>query len=195
MKRKTAVIIGVLLFSSALTGCVGNILTGATLFYDRHTLYKQAGDFQLGANVGRTLYKDTTFKCDHCAIDYAVFNGDILLAGHVPNRALKQEAERRVKQLSGYRRLFVQISLEQAPRDTLEDSWITAKIRSGILADSDINPKKFKVITSDQIVYLMGDVLPEQARKVILIARETSGVRRVVKLFKYFHLSDQPDQN
>ncbi|WP_133130177.1 BON domain-containing protein [Legionella yabuuchiae] len=191
MNRKAGIVILVLLACVALTGCITNILTGATLIYDRHNLYKQASDFQLGANVGRALYKDTTFKCDYCAIDYAAFNGDILLAGHVPSHALKEEAERRVKKIVGYRRLFVQMSIQKAPRDTFEDSWITAKIRSSIIADSEINPKKFKVVTSDQIVYLMGDVIPEQAKKVILIARKTFGVRRVVKLFKYYHLSDQ----
>jgi len=42
------------------------------------------------------------------------------------------------------------------------------------------------VVTSDRIVYLMGDVRKEQAEKVINIARFTSGVEWVVKMLKYF---------
>ncbi len=74
----------------------------------------------------------------------------------------------------------------------MEDNWITTKIRSKILADSTIDPNDFKVVTADQIVYLMGDVIPEQAAKVIHIARTCTGVKRVVKLFKYYNLSDKP---
>ena len=72
----------------------------------------------------------------------------------------------------------------------MKDSLITAKIRSQIVADSEINPRAFKVVTSDGVVYLMGDVIPTQADWVVEIARNTAGVLTVVKLFKYYQLSD-----
>jgi hypothetical protein len=34
----------------------------------------------------------------------------------------------------------------------------------------------------------MGDVIPEQAEKVVMFAREWSEVKRVVKLFQYYQL-------
>jgi osmotically-inducible protein OsmY len=179
-----------LLACTALTGCVGGFFTGATLVYDRHSIYKKAGDFQLSANAGRAIYKDPTFKCKCCVIDIAVFNGDILIAGHVPSRALRTEIEKRISNLSGYRRVFIQVAVEKKLSNAIEDSWITTKIRSGILADSSIDPKAFKIVTADSIVYLMGDVMPAQAKKVIYIARTTTGVRRVVKLLKYYRLSE-----
>ncbi|WP_025386715.1 BON domain-containing protein [Legionella oakridgensis] len=182
------------LITILLPGCLSSIWTGATLIYDRHNVYKQASDFQLTANASRALYGngDKVFKCPDCSIDLAVFNGDILLTGHVPTMALRNEAQKRMMALSGYRRLFNQLSIRQRHDSLLQDSWITAKIRSQILADASINPKEFKIITTDQVVYLMGDVIPSQASRVILIARKTAGVKRVVKLFKYYNLSDQP---
>lgn len=192
MKQRTAIAFLLLIACLGLSSCVSSfITTGATLIYDRHSVYKQVNDFQLGANAGRALYRDNSFKCDYCAIDIAAFNGDLLLAGHVPSKALRKEAEERIARLSGYRRVFIQLSIKQEARNTVEDTWITTKIRSSIIADSEINPKKFKVITADSIVYLMGDVVPEQAKKVIRIARSTDDVKRVVKLFKYYHLSDK----
>ncbi len=186
-------LIGLLLTgcSFLLSGCLTGVWTGASLIYDRHIVYKKISDFQLGANARRILYKDKTFKCTQCAIDVAVFNGDILLAGHVPNAALRQEAQARISSLSGYRRLFNQISISQTENSALQDGWITAKINGQILADAKINPNEFKVVTSDNIVYLMGDVIPAQALRVIAIARRCEGVKRVVKLFKYYHLSDK----
>lgn len=178
-----------------LSSCLSSIWTGATLIYDRHEIYKKISDFQLGANARRALYKNETFKCAECAIDLAVFNGDILLAGHVPSAALRQEAQTRVVSVSGYRRLFNQLSISPTENSALQDGWISAKINSQILADAKINPNEFKVMTADRIVYLMGDVIPAQAHRVIKIARKTAGVKRVVKLFQYYHLSNKATEH
>lgn len=175
-----------------LTACITDVWTGVSLAYDRHNLYKKLSDYQLAANASRALYKDQTFKQADVSIDLAVFNGDILLVGTVPTEALREEAQTRITALTGYRRFFNQLAItHHLTNDGLEDTWITAKIRSGIFADSDIDPHQFKVITSQQIVYLMGDVIPEEANKVIQMARDCEGVKRVVKLFKYYNLSDK----
>ncbi len=177
-----------------LSGCLSNVWTGANLVYDRHATYHKLTDFQMGANANRALYKDREFKQDGIFLELAVFNRDILLTGIVPTEALRNEACDRVKAATpGRRRLFNQVAVgTPGPDFSVQDAWITAKIRSRIVADADIDPEAFKIVTSDRIVYLMGDVIPEQANKVILFARESEGVRRVVKLFKYYNLSDQP---
>lgn len=173
-------------------GCISNVWTGATLVYDRHNIYKKIDDFQLAANTSRALYEDQVFKCVECSIDVATFNGDILFAGSVPTDKLRQEAQTRITALRGYRRIFNQLAIHPFTNTTLQDDWITAKIRSQIFADAAINPHDFKVVTSDRIVYLMGDVIPLEATRVINIARACAGVKRVVKLFKYYNLSDRP---
>lgn len=178
-----------------LTGCLGTLWTGATLIYDRHNTYKKINDFNLAAKANHALYKDNLFKCDICVLDIAVFNGDILISGHVPSEQLRKEAFTRLEAVGGHRRIFNQLSISDVTNDTVEDTWITGKIRSLIVADAGINPNLFKIVTSDRIVYLMGDVWKEQADKVIQIAREATGVRRVVTLFKYYTLIDPSPQN
>ena len=191
--RKQAFITTLLVLSClSLSGCLTSLWTGASLVYDRHGVYKKISDFQLGANASRELYKDAQFKGGNTMIDLATFNGDILLAGHVPTQALREEAQARIARQPGSRRIFNQLSVGPAVDSSVEDSWITTKIRSGILADADISPDQFKIVTTDRIVYIMGDVIPAQATKVIYIARNCTGVRRVVKLLKYYNLSDKP---
>ena len=190
MKKISRILI-ILGMLSLMTGCFGTVVTGMGMVYDRHNIYKKISDFQLGADVRRALYKDKTLKCKNCYIDIETFNQDLLVAGHVPTQRLREVAEKRVKTVTGFRRVFIHLSVNKERSPSLEDSWITAKIRSGILADASINPKKFLVTTSDGVVYLMGDVQPVQAKKVIQIARTTSGVRRVVKMFRYYHLTNQ----
>lgn len=179
--------------TACLTGCITNVWTGVSLVYDRHNIYKKLSDYQLAANASRALYKDKMFKRADCSIDLAIINGDILLAGHVPTDILRQEAFQRITDLCGYRRIFNQLAIGQIANDSLQDDWITAKIRSQIFTDAAIDPHQFKVVTSERIVYLMGDVIPTEANRVIHIARSCSGVKRVVKLFKYYNLSDHPD--
>jgi len=175
----------------ALSGCITDIWTGASLIYDRHHVYKQLSDYQLGFRASHMLSKDQ-FYCTNCSIDIAVFNGDILLAGQVPTEALRKEAVDRMEALPKHRRVFNQLSVSTAENDTLQDGWITTKIRSLIFADSDIDPHQFKIVTSHRIVYLMGNALPKEADKVIDIARKCEGVIRVVTLFRYCHFSDKP---
>ena len=179
------------MLSLLLTSCITDIWTGATVVYDRHNIYKKVSDFKLAADANRALYKDQVFKRADCSLDLAVINGDMLLVGHVPTDALRQEAQSRVAVVRGYRRFFNQLAVGQPADHTLQDDWITTKIRSLIFADSNIDPHVFKVVTSDQIVYLMGDVIPAEAAHVVRIARSCAGVKRVVKLFKYYHLDDK----
>lgn len=183
----------VILCSLALPGCFSELWTGANLVYDRHNTYIKLNDFQMNAQANRLLYHDKTFKCDGCAIEIAVFNRDILLVGRVPSDALRKEAYERIKTIPNKRRFFKQLTVRTTPpADPIKDSWITTKIRGLIFADADINPGQFKIVTSEQIVYVMGDVVPKQAETVIGFARSCEGVTRVVTLLQYYNLSDKP---
>lgn len=186
--RYTGILL-IMILNGLLSGCLGlsGAWTGASLIYDRHGLYKKMTDYQLVAEANRALYHDGEFKHYGCSIDVAALNGDLLLVGHVPTEMLRDEAYQRVARKGGYRRIFNQIAVGYFADNTAEDAWITAKIRSQIVSDSDIDPHQFKVITFDRAVYLMGDAFPEDAKRVVDIARQTSEVIRVVKLFKYFH--------
>jgi osmotically-inducible protein OsmY len=175
-----------------LSACVSEVWTGANLIYDRHKLYKQWDDFQLDAAVHRALYHDKRFKQPGTVLDIGVLNGDVLVAGHVSQRDLWQEGRQRIIAIKGIRRFFYQVGMGSDKGSTLRDDWITTKIRSWIVADATIDPHVFKVMTVERVVYLMGDVIPSQARRVIQMARQCQGVRKVVVLFKYYHLSDKP---
>lgn len=181
-----------LIMSSALllTGCVGAFWTGASLIYDRHHFYKKMDDFQLVASARQILYKDTLFKQPGCLLDVAALNGDLLLAGHLPSKILREIAQQRLVKVGGYRRFFNQVKVSNRPVNQLKDSWISAKIRGQILQDSSIDPTAFKIITVDRIVYIMGEVRPVQGKKIVTIARSTKGVSQVVTLLRYYTINE-----
>ncbi|WP_040524038.1 BON domain-containing protein [Legionella shakespearei] len=176
----------VVLLAYGLSACVGSLWTGASLVYDRHDVYKKLNDYHLLVQVNDVLAVNRTFNQSSCVLDIAVFNGDILIAGHVPDDTLFDELRNRLAKLRGYRRLFNEVKVKAVPSNNMQDTWITTQIRSRIFADASIDPNAFKVITSDRIVYLMGDVKPDEAEKVVTMARYTKGVDKVVKVMKYF---------
>ncbi len=186
MGKQGCCLLVVILSLALLTGCVGSLWTGASLVYDRHNIYKTVNDYQLQSQVSTALNRDQQLKCDMCYVDVAVFRGDILIAGHVPSQELLDEINEQLSHVKGQRRLFNQLRLMTSAPSSRFDSWITTKIRSRILLDDRIDPKAFKVVTVDRVVYLMGDVDPKQADLVIGISRHAAGVEHVVKMMKYF---------
>lgn len=169
-----------------LAGCLGGLWTGASMVYDRHNVYKKISDYHLVIAVTDALFVDKTLKENGNVLDVAVFNGDVLIAGHVSSDTYLSEINTRLKPITGQRRIYNQVVVNELPSNNAQDSWITTKIRSSIFADGSIDPNAFKIVTSDRVVYLMGDVRQDQGEKVIKMARTTAGVERVVKMLRYF---------
>jgi osmotically-inducible protein OsmY len=178
-----------LILSILLTGCLSGVWTGANLVYDRHNVYKKLNDYHLLVDTNNSLFRDKAFKCPWCVLDITVFNGDILVAGHLPSTELINKARKRLLQVEGYRHIYIELAVSQTPSNGVHDAWITTKIRSQIFADDSIDPNSFRIVTSDSVVYLMGDVKENQAEKVINISRYSGGVVRVVKLMNYYTYS------
>lgn len=189
MKYAIRIGLSIVLSAIMLSGCMGlsGAWTGASLIYDRHHFYKKFNDYELVALSQHAIFHDHRLSTQGVTIEIAAFNGDLLIAGHVPTVALREIIMARLAEKKlHYRHFFNQIAVKSSSTRDLEDAWITTQIRSRMMADAMIDPNQFKVITVDGIVYLMGDTLPEDAHRVIRIARQTDNVVRVVTLFQYY---------
>lgn len=168
-----------------LTGCWGGLVTGAQMIYDRHDIYVRLTDYQLTLDTRKVLYIDNALKCSDCYLDIAAFNGDVLISGHVPSFHLLDLVKKRLAWTDGYRHRYVYVS-RGSEDNSLTDHWTTTKIRGQILGDGDIDPDRFKIITTDGMVYVMGDVFKEQARWVLGIVEDTIGLQHTVNLLHYY---------
>lgn len=65
------------------------------------------------------------------------------------------------------------------------DSLLTSKIKTQMLADSNVPSTKIKVITENGIVYLLGVVNRSEANAATAVVQSVSGVQKVVRLFEY----------
>lgn len=177
----------VVFFSS----CISNIMAGANIVYDRHHVYKKSADFALAAKVGHALKMDPALNCpSNKCFEIAVFHGDILLLGTVPSALEKDKATELIQNLGNYRHLynFIDINPLWSYNDNWDDPWITTQIRSKIIANADIDPEPFKIISRQNTVYIMGDVLDDQESLILEICRNTNQVNKVINLLQVYTL-------
>ena len=115
------------------------------------------------------------------------FNGIVLLAGQVPSADLRQLTARTVADVRYVRKVHNELLVAE-PNDFASrsnDSWITTRIKSKMLFSTTVDPAEVKVVTESGVVYLMGLVDQRSADKAVDMARNTSGVQRVVRMFEY----------
>ncbi|MGR5323364.1 BON domain-containing protein [Vibrio sp. DNB22_17_1] len=115
------------------------------------------------------------------------YNGTVVLMGQAPTQEWNNELERRAREVEGVKNVHNQIKHKEPLTVTQisNDSWITTKVKSSLLTDSELNGIKVKVITEDSEVFLFGYVTPAQGERAIEIARNISGVKQVIKGFQY----------
>ena len=68
-----------------------------------------------------------------------------------------------------------------------KDAWITSQIKSKMLVDSKVKTSDIKVVTENNEAFLMGNVTQDQGNAAAEIARNVSGVTKVVKVFNYLN--------
>lgn len=115
------------------------------------------------------------------------FNRVVLLAGQVNSEEQRQLAASTVANIHNVRRVHNELTLSGTTSMLARsnDAWITTKVKSKMLAVSDVEGHRIKVITENGVVYLMGLVTREEADRAANLARKTAGVQKVVRIFEY----------
>ncbi len=116
-------------------------------------------------------------------------NGVVLLTGQVATNDLRQMASDTVNKISTVRQLHNELQVgPYVPMSTRTyDTWLTTKIKTKLIANKEIDNSRVRVITEAKTVFLMGMVSRREAEIVTDIARTTSGVKKVVRVFEYIN--------
>ena len=110
--------------------------------------------------------------------------------GETRTPELRQRAERLVSGFAGTRRIVNEIEVREPEGfwSRRHDNTTTLRVKTAMLDLTSLpgfDPTRVNVTTAHQVVYLMGKVSREEDRAVVDIARDVSGVERVVKVFEY----------
>ncbi len=65
-----------------------------------------------------------------------------------------------------------------------KDAFITSKVKASLIDAKDLQANTIKVVTEQQVVYLMGLVTPRESKRAAEIARGVNDVRKVVRVFE-----------
>lgn len=173
-----------------LQGCMDAAITGAQVVYNHDHITKSLNDQYISTQAYQQLVTDNR-RFDHDNISIATFHKEVLITGQVSSVEKRNEVVDRIKSVSGIKKIynFLDVGPPSSSLIRVSDSWITAKIKSQLIASDDIEPDKIKVVTENGTVFLMGILMADQADIAVDIARSTRGVQRVIKLFTYLRVS------
>ena len=149
------------------------------------TLGQQLDDESIETKAVVNIHSsDTAFDDAHLVI--ISYNGYVLVAGQVQSEALKANATQVVREIRGIRRIYneLEVSAPSSGMTRTSDTWITAKVKSWLLGDTEIEGGRVKVVTENGVVYLLGLATEAEANRIAASASDTSGVQRVVRLFE-----------
>jgi osmotically-inducible protein OsmY len=124
---------------------------------------------------------------DGVHVNVTSYNRMVLLTGEVPDAAARTEAERITWAVENVRGVHNEMAVAGMSSYTVRsnDAVITSKVKGRFLDSQKFNPLHVKVVTENSIVYLMGLVKKQEANEATEIARTTSGVQKVVRVFEY----------
>jgi osmotically-inducible protein OsmY len=176
-----------------LQGCVGVAVVGAgsaaMSAIDRRTTGVQIEDERIelvASNRSGEKYGDKAH------INVTAYNRNVLLTGEVADAAAKDEVGKIVRGVPNVR--GITNDLVVGPVSPLSaranDTGITGKVKARFVDANKFNAVHVKVVTEASVVYLLGIVTEAEANDAVEIARTTSGVKKVVKVFEYCKPSD-----
>ena len=124
---------------------------------------------------------------DKVHVNVTSYDRTVLMTGEVPDAAARADIEKivagkpNVKATVNELRISGLASLGGSSNDTL----ITSKVKARFVDQGKFSANLVKVVTESGTVYLMGLVTRNEGDEATGIARETSGVLGVVRLFEY----------
>jgi osmotically-inducible protein OsmY len=120
-------------------------------------------------------------------INVTSYNRAALLTGEVPDERMRTDADALVRSVPSVHGTTNEVVVAEPTSlgSRTTDSYITSKIKTRFLDAAKFNALHVKVVTEAGVVYLLGVVTEKEAEDAVEIARTTSGVQRVVKLFEY----------
>ena len=177
-----------ILLATQITACVPVIVGGAAasgaMAADRRTsgIYVEDENIELKATA--QLQKALG---DTAHINITSFKGNVLLTGEVPTDAAKEEANNITKAIVSVHTVTNELTVgtKSSISNRANDAYITSKIKAQFVSENRFQANFVKVVTENSTVYLLGVVTHAEADAAVEIARNTSGVVKVVKVFEY----------
>jgi osmotically-inducible protein OsmY len=182
-----------LLAAAVLQGCfplaATGIATGALMLEDRRT----SGIYIEDENIEWKALARVRDRFPDAHVNATSYNLTVLLTGEVFTEALKNEVADVVRAIPNVKGVTNEIAVAGSSSLTSRgnDTLITSNVKARFIGNGKFSATQVKVVTENSVVHLMGIVTQQEGDAAAEIARTTSGVTRVVKVFEYIPQSPQ----
>lgn len=182
-----------ILAAPALQGCVAGMVaagtTAAVVAHDRRSAGTMLDDQTLEVQVHDRIYASPEIG-EESHIKVEVYTAVALLLGETDTEAKRELAGRLAGEVANIDHVVNEITVQESVGlgGKMNNTWLTTKVKSALVTNNPIpgfDATRIKVVTADATVYLMGLVSRTEGDAVAEVARNVSGVQRVVKVFNY----------
>ena len=161
-----------------IQGCgpvlVGGAAVGASVIHDRRSSATVLDDEKIALKAGARISEDADLT-EHSHVSVTSYNGVVLLVGQADSPQIKGRITDLVGAYPEVRRVVDEITIAPQPslQDKSEDAYITSKVKLALfdIQLPDFDPTRVKVVTEQNVVYLMGLVTVEEAAAAVETAR------------------------
>ena len=178
-----------ILFITQLVGCApSTIFAIPTSIADRRTVQVQFIDNKIYLASWGPIQEITDNEKQKSHFNIAVFNQAVVVVGEVPNEGVKNSITDVLSKIKNVKTVHNKIvvgeacKIKQRAKDTITTSNV--KTRLFLEINNEVHPLHVKIMTENDIVYILGIVNNKEADEVIKIAKSSKGVKLVVPLFE-----------
>lgn len=181
-----------LIAASTLGGCAAPVVMGAAaagavaVTQDERSAATIAADEAIEIKAAEMARRDAQLA-QGAHLNFTCVNGVVLITGEAPASEPLATLQAEIGKLDKVRevRNEAMVGAESSVSSRSQDSWITTKVKSRMVAEKNFRANRIKVVTERQTVYLLGMVSKHEGFVAATIARDIEGVKRVVKMFEY----------
>lgn len=188
LARTATMVAALTVAATQLAGCfpiiAAGMAGGVTMATDRRPTSTQTIDRGLQLEAENTINSRYNGQA---RVSVSVFNRKVLLTGEAENTTVKQQIEQYVRGLPNTREVIDEIEIVSSPSFATQsqDAFITSKVKTMLVTAEGVPSNSIKIVTEKGVVYMLGVVTPPEGERATDVARNASGVVKVVRAFDY----------
>lgn len=154
---------------------------------DSRTVGTVIDDSAIEAKAIDRLDKYSHAKFRESSIGTTSINGHLLIHGQTPYADYQSKFPELVSDIARLNKVYNEVEVRE-PLSLSEqsyDAYLTSKIKTRFLFTSGVSSRRFKVVTENKVVYLMGVLTKEEAKNGIAAIKQVDGIKKVITMFQY----------
>lgn len=178
--------VSILLVSFILSSC--SVLGPSSDDLGKRTFGTRLDDSRVESLAIKTI-RAADPQLEEAHIDVTSFNGVVLLTGQVPAPELSEQAAEIVSNLRNVKRVHNELEIA-GPTSLLartNDNWLETKIKSSMIASSEVDAGRIEIVAENGVVYLMGLLTRAESDAAVELTRQIYGVQKIIKVFEYIN--------